>query len=86
MRSGCDTTTPCALDHSGAFFFETAVDTFTVFLFHDAELYVREILRMDTLGFEPRAFRMRSGCDTTTPCALDDSGVFFFETAVVTFS
>jgi hypothetical protein len=26
--------------------------------------------KMDTLGFEPRAFRMRSGCDTTTPCAL----------------
>ena len=25
--------------------------------------------QMDTLGFEPRAFRMRSGCDTTTPCA-----------------
>ena len=25
---------------------------------------------MDTLGFEPRAFRMRSGYDTTTPCAL----------------
>ena len=25
--------------------------------------------RMDTLGFEPRALRMRSGCDTTTPCA-----------------
>ena len=25
--------------------------------------------KMDTLGFEPRAFRMRSGCDTTTPCA-----------------
>ena len=24
---------------------------------------------MDTLGFEPRAFRMRNGCDTTTPCA-----------------
>jgi hypothetical protein len=23
----------------------------------------------NTLGFEPRAFRMRSGCDTTTPCA-----------------
>ena len=22
-----------------------------------------------TLGFEPRAFRMRSGCGTTTPCA-----------------
>ena len=28
--------------------------------------------KMDTLGFEPRACRMRSGCDTTTPCALDD--------------
>ena len=25
---------------------------------------------MDTLGFEPRAFRMQSGCDATTPCAL----------------
>ena len=24
---------------------------------------------LDTLGFERRAFRMRSGCDTTTPCA-----------------
>ena len=28
---------------------------------------------MDTLGFEPRAFRMRSGCDTTTPCALEET-------------
>ena len=27
---------------------------------------------MDTLGFEPGAFRMRTGCDTTTPCALDE--------------
>ena len=27
--------------------------------------------KMDTLGFEPRAFCMRSGCDTTTPCALE---------------
>ena len=26
---------------------------------------------LDTLGFEPRAFRMRSGCGTTTPCALE---------------
>ena len=26
--------------------------------------------KLDTLGIEPRAFRMRSGCDTTTPCAL----------------
>ena len=25
--------------------------------------------QMDTLGFEPRAFRMRSRCDATTPCA-----------------
>ena len=24
---------------------------------------------MDPLGIEPRAFRMGSGCDTTTPCA-----------------
>ena len=32
--------------------------------------------KVDTLGFEPRAFRMRSGCDTTTPCArlADSSG------------
>ena len=29
---------------------------------------------MDTLGIEPRASRMLSGCDTTTPCAL--SGMF----------
>ena len=25
---------------------------------------------MDTLGIEPRASRMLSGCDATTPCAL----------------
>ena len=25
---------------------------------------------MDTLGFEPKAFRIRSGCATTPPCAL----------------
>ncbi len=31
-------------------------------------------VQMDTLGIEPRAFRMRSGCDTTTPCALAASG------------
>ena len=28
------------------------------------------IRNMDTLGIEPRASRMLSGCDTTTPCAL----------------
>ena len=27
------------------------------------------VKHMDTLGIEPRAFRMQSGCDTTTPCA-----------------
>ena len=25
--------------------------------------------KLDTLGIEPRAFRMQSGCDTATPCA-----------------
>ena len=42
--------------------------------FHDRKGCVSEYIyiyiQMDTLGFEPRAFRMRSGCDTTTPCAL----------------
>ena len=33
----------------------------------------RKSSSMDTLGFEPRAFRMRSGCDTTTPCAFTDT-------------
>ena len=28
-------------------------------------------MKMDTLGIEPRASRMLSGCDTTTPCALE---------------
>ena len=27
------------------------------------------IAQLDTLGIEPRASRMLSGCDTTTPCA-----------------
>ena len=38
----------------------------------DRKLYGYASLRLwkvDTLGFEARAFRMRSGCDTTTPCA-----------------
>ena len=30
---------------------------------------LQDMGKVDTLGFEPRAFRMRSGCDTTTPCA-----------------
>ena len=29
---------------------------------------------MDTLGIEPRASRMLSGCDTTTPRALEEQG------------
>ena len=33
---------------------------------------------MDTLGFEPRAFRKRSGCDATTPCAPWDTCARFF--------
>ena len=28
-----------------------------------------ETTTLDTLGIEPRAFRMQSGCDTATPCA-----------------
>ena len=35
---------------------------------------------MDTLGFEPRAFCMRSGCDPTTQCAPMHSFYFFFTT------
>ena len=31
---------------------------------------------MDTLGIEPRASRMLSGCDTTTPCALESSRTY----------
>ena len=32
--------------------------------------------KMDTLGIEPRASRMLSGCDTTTPCAPWSRGIF----------
>ena len=28
-----------------------------------------DFMPLDTLGIEPRASRMLSGCDTTTPCA-----------------
>ena len=52
---------------------------------------------MDTLGIEPRASRMLSGCDTATPCALQTKIVFsalssiiwqgpFAENAFVCFS
>ena len=37
---------------------------------------------MDTLGMQPRASRMLSGCDTTTPRALERCGkelVFFLD-------
>ena len=30
---------------------------------------IKNLTEMDTLGIEPRASRMLSGCDTTTPCA-----------------
>ena len=37
---------------------------------YSQEAALREIIHpMDTLGIEPRASRMLSGCDTTTPCA-----------------
>ena len=29
----------------------------------------RPMKQVDTLGIEPKASRMLSGCDTTTPCA-----------------
>ena len=38
-------------------------------------------LKMDTLGIEPRASRMLSGCDTTTPCARLSLINFIFSTA-----
>ena len=31
----------------------------------------QSMLRHGHTGFEPRAVRMRSGCDATTPCALE---------------
>ena len=38
---------------------------------HEALLRCFSSPSLDTLGIEPRAFLMRSGCDTTTPpCAL----------------
>ena len=33
--------------------------------------------KMDTLGIEPRASRMLSGCDTTTPRALCKGAMVF---------
>ena len=33
------------------------------------EIFGKSFDKVDQLGFEPRAFRMRSGCDTTTPLA-----------------
>ena len=33
--------------------------------------------KMDTLGIEPRAFRMQSGCDTTTPCVRQNMEMFY---------
>ena len=38
-------------------------------LIHQVVLQSPVHLTVDTLGIEPRASRMLSGCDTTTPCA-----------------
>ena len=32
---------------------------------------------MESPGFEPGTLRMRSGCDTTTPQALEDEHIVF---------
>ena len=110
MRSGCDTTTPCAQytkiwpcqpagfgSHKGANFKHCRVNmakvqTAQVNLLCWTAPHTKKsdraptgrmknistrfdlgqlkfLQKVDTLGIEPRAFRMQSGCDTTTPCA-----------------
>ena len=49
-------------DHAGSM----AQECFPCHDWHAQQLKERT---MDTLGIEPRASRMLSGCDTTTPCA-----------------
>ncbi len=100
MRSGCDTTTPCAPEHdiqqlcdprSVCCLCASRRDASLAQLAEHAlrkrmvvgsiptggfvgSLVVSEsnscVVNVDTLGIEPRASRMLSGCDTTTPCAL----------------
>ena len=96
MRSGCDTTTPCAhlsicakktkfasgrpqtpANRDCALLMRCSWRSSQADIAFQCERCARQRRRepsahnntMDTLGFEPRAFRMQSGCDTTTPCA-----------------
>ena len=90
MRSGCDTTTPCAHGLTAREIGQTKMATQSLkealsqalacrlwpvyglpMGMHGVSLGCKliYIYILDTLGFEPRAFRMQSGCDTTTPCA-----------------
>ena len=96
MRSGCDTTTPCAhlliwakktksasglpktpANRDCALLARASWRSSQADVAFQCESRARQRRRepsvhsnvMDTLGFEPRAFRMQSGCDTTTPCA-----------------
>ena len=70
MRSGCDTTTPCAPKNTKP----PRQQTMQSLFFLSSTLVSKAVPRaetdkLDTLGIEPRAFRMQSGCDTATPCA-----------------
>ena len=84
MLSGCDTTTPCALCrihllHMAYEFIPRTIECTghykcrcllqEMFLASEC-IIITQLLDMDTPGIEPRASRMRSGCDTTTQYAL----------------
>ena len=96
MRSGCDTTTPCAhlsicakktkfasgrpqtpANRDCALLMRCSWRSSQADIAFQCGRCARQRRRepsarnntMDTLGFEPRAFRMQSGCDTATPCA-----------------
>ena len=85
MRSGCDTTTPCAPQNmplhrsckDSSWWGSSDISmagrrlgrAWPLSMGHMSPSSARCCRSLDTLGFEPRAFRMRSGCDTTTPCA-----------------
>ena len=84
MRSGCDTTTPCAPQNMrlhrssphNSWWGPRANPRRVEACGGPGRCpcatccpAVRCCRSLGTLGFEPRASRMRSGCDTTTPCA-----------------
>ena len=46
----------------------------------------RALRKVDTLGIEPRASRMLSGCDTATPCALPELAAIYLESGCLSFS